>query len=86
MGVFRMKNRATHPECPVSIDSDNEVDYIDDKHDGINVTYRTVFGMDNVVEKLSYGQVNVKSTGKHKAARQTILTAIKTCWMLISCS
>lgn len=64
MGVFRMKNRATHPECPVSIDSDNEVDYVDEKHDGIHVTHRTVFRMDNVVEKLSYGQVNVKSTGE----------------------
>lgn len=63
-----MKIRATHPECPVSINSDNEVDYIDEKHDGINVTHRTVFRMDNVVEKLSYGQVNVKSTGKKKSS------------------
>lgn len=69
-------SRATHPKCPVSIDSDNEVDYIDDKHDGVHVTHRTVFRVDDVVEKLSYGQVNVKSAGGKKVARQTIFVAI----------
>lgn len=68
-----MKNRATHPKCPVAIDSDNEVDYINEKHDGIYVTHGTVFGMDDVVEKLSNGQVNVKGTGKKQHIRQSFL-------------
>lgn len=59
-----MKARVTHPKCPVSIDGDNEVDHIDEKHDGVHITHRTVVRMDDVVEKLSNGQVNVKSTGK----------------------
>lgn len=68
-GGVMMKNRVTHPECPVSIDSDNEVDDVDEKHDGIHVTHRTVIRMDDVIEKLSYGQVNVKSTGGKKKRR-----------------
>lgn len=64
-----VKSRATHPECPVSVDGDNKVDYINEKHDGIHITHGTVVRMDNVVEKLSYGKVNVKSTGKTKRQR-----------------
>lgn len=51
-----MRNRAgSYPKSPVSIYSDDEVDYIDEKHEGVNVTHWTVVWMDDVIEKLSYG-------------------------------
>lgn len=51
-----MRDRAhSHPKSPVSIYCDNEVDYIDEKHEGVDVTHRTIFWVDDVVEKLSYG-------------------------------
>lgn len=58
----------SHPKCPVSIYSDNEVDYIDKKHDGIYVTHRTVFWVDDVIEKLPYGYVNVKGAVEKKSS------------------
>lgn len=45
----------SYPESPVSIYSDNEVDYINKKHEGVDVTHRTVVWVDDVIEKLSYG-------------------------------
>lgn len=63
----------THPKCPVAIDSDNEVDHINEKHDGVHVTHGAVFRMDDVVEKLSNGQVNVKGTGRRQHVRQSSL-------------
>lgn len=44
-----------HPKSPVPINGDNEVDDIDEKHEGIDVTHRTVLWVDDVVEELSYG-------------------------------
>lgn len=54
VGVIR--GRAdSYPKSPVSIYSDNEVDYIDEKHESVDVTHRTVVWVDDVIEKLSYG-------------------------------
>lgn len=63
----------THPKCPVAIDSDDKVDNINEEHDGVHVTHGAVFRMDDVVEKLSNGQVNVKGTGKESHVRHSSL-------------
>lgn len=44
----------SYPKSPVSIDGDDEVDYIHEKHEGVDVTNGTVLWVDYVVEKLSY--------------------------------
>lgn len=44
-----------YPKSPVSIYSDDKVDHIDEKHEGVNVTHRTVVWVDDVIEKLPYG-------------------------------
>lgn len=50
-----MRNTAdSYPKSPVAIYGDNEVDYIDEKHEGIHITHRAVVWMNDVVEKLSY--------------------------------
>lgn len=62
----------THPKSPVSIYCDNEIDYIDEKHEGVHVTHRTIFWVDDVVEKLSYGQINVKGTVEERKCQKTL--------------
>lgn len=44
----------SYPKSPVSIYGDNEVDYIDKKHEGVDVAHRAVVWVDDVVEKLPY--------------------------------
>lgn len=44
-----------YPESPVSVYGDDEVCYVDDKHDSVDVTHRTVFWVDDVIEELPYG-------------------------------
>lgn len=41
-----------YPKSPVSIYGDNEVDYINEKHECVNIAHRTVLWMDDVIEKL----------------------------------
>lgn len=54
--VILMTNIAdSHPKGPVAINGDNEVDDIDEKHEGVDITHRTVFWVDDVIEELSYG-------------------------------
>lgn len=45
----------SHPKSRVPIDSDDEVDHIDEKHEGIDITDRTVVWVDDVIEELSDG-------------------------------
>lgn len=52
----------SHPESPVSIYGNDEVDDIDKKHEGVDVTHGTVIWVDDVVKELSYGQIDAKSS------------------------
>lgn len=53
-----------YPKSPVSINGDNEVDHVDEEHQSVDVTHRTVLWMDDVIEELSYGKVYVKSSAE----------------------
>lgn len=45
----------SYSKSPVAIDSDDEVHHVDEKHEGVDVTHRAVFRVDDVIEELSYG-------------------------------
>lgn len=53
-----------YPKGPISIYGHDEIDDINKKHEGVDVTHRTVIRVDNVIEELSYGEINVKSSVK----------------------
>lgn len=55
-------NNVCYPESPVSIYGNNEVDDINEKHESVDVAHGTVIWVDYVVKKLSYGQIDVKSS------------------------
>lgn len=67
--------KGSHPKCPVSIYSDNEVDYINEKHEGVDITHRTVLWVDDVIKKLSDGEINVKAAveNRRKVSQQGFL-------------
>lgn len=45
----------SYPKSPVSINGDNEVDDINEKHQSVDVTHRAVLWVDDVIEELPYG-------------------------------
>lgn len=50
-----MRNTADfYPKSPVSIYGDDEINYIDEKHEGVDIAHRAVVWVDDVIEKLSY--------------------------------
>jgi len=44
-----------YPKCPVTIYGDDEVDDVDEEHEGVDITHRTVLRVDDVIEELPDG-------------------------------
>lgn len=53
--------RAVHPypKCPIPKDNNNEIDNIDQEHDGIDIAYWAVLWVYDIIEELSDRQVDL---------------------------
>lgn len=60
-----------YPKGPVSIYGHDEIDDINKKHEGVDVTHGAVVRVDDVIEELPDGEIDVKSSEiERKRARE----------------
>lgn len=65
---MKSQRSSTHPEGPKSENDDDEVDRVGQKHEHVDVRHSAVLRVDQVIEELPDGNVDVQNpetTGTH---------------------
>lgn len=69
--TFTSQIKWTYPKSPVAKNDDYEIDNINQEHQGIDITHRTVLRVDDVIEELPDGKVYVKATERRERVRRS---------------